>query len=118
MDEFFQMAANTKLCLDTAHLAAVGGDVVKTIEDYGRRVVYAHIKDFNTNVAKPTDEEYYRGFVELGEGNIGLDFARILDAFDKHSMAEWGVIELDRARTTPLDGARKSFEHLKSIGRT
>jgi inosose dehydratase len=117
MDRFFEMAPNTKVCLDTGHLAAAGGDTLKTIEDYGRRIAYAHLKDFDSSIKKPADEDYYRGFVELGAGNVGLDFANVLDAMDRHALAEWAVVELDRPRGTPIEAAKKSFDHLRSLNR-
>ncbi|OFX16342.1 MAG: hypothetical protein A2Z18_10145 [Armatimonadetes bacterium RBG_16_58_9] len=100
------------LCPDTAHLVAAGSDPVQTILRHGDRTTHFHLKDYK----RPSDGVYSgRCFVELGEGDAGLDFPAIFSALDQVGYHEWLVVELDYTRTSAFTSAAQSMQYLMGL---
>ncbi len=114
VDRLFQYTELTGLCPDIAHLAAKGSDPIKLIEKYPDKIAYIHLKDWNSE--RCTDKNFWMCFVELGEGNIGLDIPGVLSALEKIGYDGWAGIELDNTTRTPLESAKISREYLRGIG--
>ena len=99
-----------KFCVDTAHLEGAGSDALKFINTYGKRCVYAHIKDFRWDTG---------AFTELGKGKSKLNVADCVAALRKKGAVEWLCVELDKKfegdkPRTPLESAKISRRYLKS----
>lgn len=87
---------------DTAQLYMGGAHPVRFIEKHKRRLAYLHYKDIRA---------YHRGLpgyldnvIELGRGVI--DFPAIHRILKSISYRGWIAIDLDNARTSPLESAR------------
>lgn len=83
------------LLLDTGHLAAAGGDVLRGLRDWRDRIEHVHVKDVRLGVlrgAADWDDAWRRGvFCELGAGDIDLEsfFAEL------NGYSGWLVVEQD-----------------------
>ncbi len=99
---------NFALCMDTGHLAAAGVEPLAFINTFGSRIRHVHLKDW-------FDEPGAGHFVELGSGNVGLDFAAIVVALDAIGYEGWYVVETDRCNGTPAESAEQSRRHLESV---
>ncbi len=86
------------ICLDPAHLTAVGEDVVRFIRRHSGKIVHVHLKDLINGV-----------FVELGRGEI--DFVSIIRTLRDTGYYGWLVAELDVPFKNALESAKvnKSF---------
>jgi|GEM_PF-653004 len=104
-----------QLCLDTAHLAAAGTDPVMVVKKHAEKIKYVHLKDFKRHlVRKP--EVIWDHFVELGEGDIGIDFSGFLKALEDIRFDGYAVVELDRPTRHPLESFKMSRQFLRNIG--
>jgi len=96
--------------LDTAHYVQGGGDPVKAIHQYARRILFMHFKDVKN---APTKSGYE--FVELGQGR--LDFPAIVAALGAIRFNGWGIVELDRVPAgdtrTPQQANALSLHYLR-----
>jgi inosose dehydratase len=92
------------LCVDTAHLAAGGGDPAALIRSYAGRVRHVHLKDLRRDPLT---------FLPLGEGE--LDFPGVLAALADTRYAGWLVVELDSYDGSPRKAARISKEFLDRV---
>ena len=63
-----------KLCLDTAHYMLAGSNPVEVVRKFGYRVGYVHLKDYFEPKGEKEGKWSPDNFVELGRGNVGLDF--------------------------------------------
>jgi inosose dehydratase len=112
VDTLMGLATGFSLCPDTAHLVAAGSDSVQTILRHGDRTTHFHVKDYK----RPSDGVYSgRCFVELGEGDAGLDFPAIFSALDQVGYHEWLVVELDYTRTSAFASAAQSMQYLTGL---
>jgi len=107
-----RMLRQARLCLDTGHLAAVGGDVHDVIKRHSGLIIYGHLKDAHRNLSTGVLEE----FVELGTGNTGVDVPGIVKDLDAFGFDGWLMVEQDHTRTTPGDSARKNAHALRRMG--
>jgi inosose dehydratase len=102
-----------KLELDIAHYAQGGGDPVKAIQKYRKRLLFLHIKDVETLATSDERGRGYR-FVELGRGRV--DLVGVFAALKKTKFRGWAVVELDsvpdKART-PKESAQISKQYLQ-----
>jgi inosose dehydratase len=106
-DEVQRLLADTtvQICLDTAHLAIGGTDIVDLVRSHGRRVGLVHLKDVDMAVAEDLGsgglslmEAVQRGvFLPLGRG--GLPIAEIVDSLERSRTDLWYVLEQDTAIT-------------------
>ncbi len=113
------------ILLDTGHLAAAGGDMLRVVRDHGDRVRHVHLKDFyqgdpDWDCKQPNFEDNY--FVPLGEGNCGLDFAALLRTLDEIGYDGWVSCELDplpalmKGGRSPRELIQQNREYLRSVG--
>lgn len=93
------------LCVDTAHVAAGGGDPATVIENHFDRLQYVHLKDFT---ADPF------AFEPLGMG--ALDMAGIVGTLDKLGYDGWATVELDSYDGDPKEAATISRDFLDTLG--
>lgn len=102
-----------KLELDTAHYLQGGGDPAKAVGQYGKRLLFLHLKDVKD---APTRSGYE--FTELGEGRV--DFPALFAALRSIQFQGWGVIELDGERLppvrSPVESAEISKAYLAKLG--
>ena len=102
VERFLEQCPECTLVLDTAHLAAVGGDPVAIIRGYPERIEVMHMKDwFETN---PKAERWFeRGrFCELNAGNIGMDHTAIMKALRETGFDGWMFVEQDTHLQDPF----------------
>lgn len=115
LEAFLRECPECALILDTAHLAAVGGDPVGVVHRYPDRLVQVHFKDWIAE--REAVEWYQRGrFCELGAGNIGLDNAAVARALREVGYAGPVAVEQDTHLRDPLEDLRVSREYLRATG--
>ncbi|MBI4977538.1 MAG: TIM barrel protein [Spirochaetes bacterium] len=107
------------LVFDTGHHAAAGGDVMAIINDYHKRLVALHLKDWNdttkTNPAgnpKWYDCGYFTG---LGKGNIGQDNKTALKTAIAQGYDGWVFVEHDTHKQDPLIDLKQSRDYIGNI---
>jgi len=112
---FLQRCPEAGLVLDTAHLAAMGGDPVAIVREYPERILQVHLKDW---LAEREDPEWYRRgrFCELGAGNIGLNNGAVVHALQEAGYAGTLCVEQDTHLRDPLEDLAVSREFLARLG--
>ena len=103
-----------KLELDTAHIAAGGGDPAAFILKYHERLLFMHLKDLRSIPSDTPGARYPFEFVELGRGKV--DFGSVFAALEKVNFRGWAVVELDREpekNRTPKESAVISKDYLE-----
>lgn len=103
--KIFSKAQKIGFCPDIAHLTAGGGDAAALVREFGDRVVYGHLKDFQPDPF---------AFLPLGEGTV--DISAAVDAFKASNIGEWITVELDGYDGAPIDAAKISKAYLASLG--
>jgi inosose dehydratase len=119
-------------CLDTGHLTIGGADPVEFAREHGDRVVHAHLKDVDANLAAElrsgrrslVDATRAGLFLPLGKGDARI--AEVMDALQAHGYDGWLVLEQDTAITGdeptvaggPMRDARESIAFLHHTART
>lgn len=83
------------LCLDTAHIAAGGGNPVEIVRTYRQRLQGIHFKDYG-----------HGRFLPLGEGE--LDLKRVADVLGGTHENSWWTVELDETDRPPLEVAKQN----------
>lgn len=107
IDILLTKSPTTKLCLDVSHIRLVDEDPTTQLRKYAARTGYIHMKD------------WARGkFVELGEGNIGIDFPAILADLEARHFDGWVVIENSRSDISPAHSAQFNADYLRGLGYT
>ena len=109
------------LLLDTGHLACAGSDSVEVVEKFGPRIGHVHLKDFYaddpTEWNWPQSKFWEEGrFIELGDGNMGLDIPAVLEDLQRVGYDGWISVELDRATRDPDEAAFQNREYLRGLG--
>jgi len=112
------------LCFDSGHYRFGGGDPLRGLQQYGKRVWHFHFKDCHPGVRAESAEkgwDYFESvqhgvFCELGQGDI--PFPALIAELERIGYNGWGVVEQDvlPGMGTPLDSARRNRAYLKSIG--
>lgn len=116
-EKLLSMSKSIGLCIDTAHFAAVGTDPAAVVDKHADKVLYSHLKDWDSRIGSIENDDYWKGFVELGAGNAGIDFPKFLDTLESKTKTEWVAVELDKTRTTPIESAKANHEFLVGLGR-
>jgi inosose dehydratase len=118
LDDFLARCPACGLILDTAHLAAAGGDPLAAVRDHADRIVAVHLKDWLvTNPSIGLDRWYERGrFCELGAGNIGLDNLAVMRALAAAGYGGWVFVEQDTHLRDPRLDLAASREYLRRAG--
>jgi inosose dehydratase len=116
-------------CLDTGHLVIGGVDPAEFVRRHGDRVVHAHLKDVDADLAARLRhgeltlvEATQRGlFRPLGRGDARID--EVMDLLHRSGYERWLVLEQDTAITGeeppvgsgPVIDVRTSIEYLHSL---
>lgn len=107
-EEIDRLMASTErlmLCLDASHIALVGEAPLAHLAKYRERTSYIHLKD------------WARGkFVEMGAGEIGIDFAAILRDLESVDFPGWVVVEQSRSDVSPMRSAETNAAYVRSLG--
>jgi len=112
------------LCLDTGHLLLGGGDPVRAVTDWRKRINHIHLKDARRAVVEQIVRESAhvneiwrrQAFCRLGEGD--LDVEGVLDAV-RSTYEGWLVVEQDvlpDPRGKPAADQRANREYLAARG--
>jgi inosose dehydratase len=113
------------LCLDTGHWHFAGGDAVAAVREFGERVRYLHLKDFNARIAaecRAAKKDYFETiaagvFCALGEGEV--DFPGVIREMNALGYDGWAVVEQD-ILTDDLDAPKRfsaaNRAYLQGIG--
>lgn len=118
LDHFMAACPECGLLLDTAHLAAAGGDPVGTAKKYAQRIIAVHVKDWFAYEPEETIKEWHRKgrFCELGAGNIGLDNHAVLDVLKSSGYDGWIFVEQDTHLRNPYGDLAVSRRYLRDSG--
>ena len=118
LEAFLATCPGCGLILDTAHLAAAGGDNHEIVAKYAHRLVAVHLKDWLvTNGEIGLERWPQRGrFCELGAGNIGLDNAKVLREIVASGYDGWVFVEHDTHLRDPLLDLAASREYIRQAG--
>jgi signal transduction histidine kinase/sugar phosphate isomerase/epimerase len=104
-----------KFLPDTAHLFLARDDPAEAIRRYVDRLAAVHLKDWTPRYGR-SFHRYARGFVELGNGSIGLELERILEVLREVRFDGWVVVEQDCTPSDPRKSAEASAEWLANRG--
>ena len=118
LEDFLIRCPKCRLVLDTAHLAAVGGDSAAIVRKYSDRLEAIHVKDWIAYKPDAAQKEWWqRGrFCELGAGNIGLDNAAVMRALADVGFDGWVLVEQDTHLQDPLKDLLVSRQYLRDAG--
>lgn len=118
LEAFLEACPECGLILDTAHLAAAGGDPEGIVRRYAERLTAIHLKDWITLREEVGLENWtQRGrFCELGAGNIALDNAAVLRALPQVGYDGWIFVEQDTHLQDPLTDLAVSREYIRQAG--
>jgi inosose dehydratase len=121
--------SDTKVCLDTGHLAIGGTDPVEFVRRHAERVVHVHLKDVDADLAGQVREGDIslvdgtrRGlFRPLGRGDASI--GEVVGLLDRHGYERWLVLEQDTTITGeeppvgrgPVLDVQASIEYLASL---
>lgn len=102
------------LLYDAGHMAFAGGDVLRTIEKHGARIVHVHTKDVRGEVIAGLDRgrESFLDAVLKGAftvpGDGSLDFSAIIQRLADTGYQGWFIVEAeqDPAKAPPLEYAQ------------
>ncbi|MDD3952517.1 MAG: sugar phosphate isomerase/epimerase [Lentisphaeria bacterium] len=117
LDKFMTNCPKAKLLLDVGHLFGAGGDVIGTIEKYGKRIMAVHFKDIKyKDKNKGLDLWYERlRFCELGGGDAGMEFRPMAEALLKVGFNGWAFVEHDTHTDDPVKQLKISLDIMKDI---
>ncbi len=113
LEDFLKKCPEAGIVFDVGHLAAAGGNPVEIIQKYHDRIAVMHLKDVVSFEEK--GEKKVR-FCELGAGNIGMDFGKIVKALKDAKYDGWIHIEHDTHLRDPLIDLSVSRNVLKELG--
>lgn len=101
------------LCIDVAHLAMTGGDVVAAVRDYASALKYVHFKDAadQTGLIGPAR---YSSFRALGDGMV--DIPGVARQLLTDGYAGIVIIELDSSELEAEEALRRSIAYIRSLG--
>jgi inosose dehydratase len=121
--------SDTRVCLDTGHLAIGGADPADFVRRHGHRVAHVHLKDVDAALAEEVRvgarslvEATRRGlFRPLGRGDASI--GEVVGLLDRHGYESWLVLEQDTTITGeeppvgrgPVLDVRVSIEYLASL---
>jgi sugar phosphate isomerase/epimerase len=118
LETFLEKCPKAGIILDTAHLAAAGGDPTHIMKRYADRVIVLHLKDWmDQKPAAECDHWMQRGyFCGLGKGNIGLDNIAFMKAALETGYDGWIFIEHDTHLQDCYTDLKLSREYLEEGG--
>lgn len=103
------------LILDTAHQHLAADDIVSGLSRHASRVVAVHFKDW-TRLYGTSPLRFARGFVALGQGELGDLLEQTLSALVKRAYEGWIMVEQDTPHGDPAAAARVSRQWLAERG--
>lgn len=116
LDEFLARCPGCGLVLDTGHLAAAGGEVLKVVDQYRSRLIVVHVKDWSSNgAANPVNNPKWHEcgyFTTLGKGNIGQDNGQVVKRLKTLGYDGWVFVEHDTHLQDPLIDLAESRAYL------
>lgn len=112
-------STDAKLCLDTGHLIAAGGDPLAILANWRDRVSHVHLKDSSSAGPFTDAMQLWENdvFCRLGEG-VGR-VGEVLDALRASGYEGWIVVEHDTLPTSPrkaIDDQRRNREYMRERG--
>lgn len=111
-------STDAKLCLDTGHLIAAGGDPLAILANWRDRVTHVHLKDSSSAGPFTDAMQLWENdvFCRLGEG-VGR-VGEVLDALRAGGYEGWIVVEHDTlpTRHTAIDDQRRNRQYLRERG--
>jgi len=115
-------APHLYLLFDTGHMLAANSNPMDAIKTCSDRIAHVHLKD--TTAKDPATWDRWTGkfnedawFDELGQGNLGLDVAAILNALDEAGYDGWISVEQDRPTAhDPYETAKVNRDYLRGLG--
>lgn len=118
LDTFMSNCPECGLILDTAHLAASGGDPLAAVGRYADRLVAVHFKDWVvTDPSVGLGDWSRRGrFCALGRGNVGLDNRSIVREILRHGVSVPLFVEQDTHLRDPFVDLTESRAYLRDAG--
>jgi sugar phosphate isomerase/epimerase len=119
LEAFLERCPRVGLVLDTAHLAAAGGDPRGIVRKYPERLAAIHLKDWLVTNPEIGIKESWpkRGrFCELGAGNIGLDNIAVMKELVKVGYEGWILVEHDTHLQDPRKDLAISRRYLRDAG--
>lgn len=112
-------STDAKLCLDTGHLVAAGGDPLAILANWWDRVAHVHLKDTSSTGPFTEAMQLWENdvFCRLGEG-VGR-VGEVLGALRSGGYQGWIVVEHDTLPTDPrqaIDNQRHNRQYLRARG--
>jgi inosose dehydratase len=115
-------STQARLCLDTGHLVAAGGDPLAILANWWERVSHVHLKDSSSAGPFTDAMQLWENdvFCRLGEGVGRVD--EVLDALKAGGYQGWIVVEHDVLPTSAekyrqaADDQRRNREYLRERG--
>lgn len=111
-------STDAKLCLDTGHLVAAGGDPLGILANWRDRVTHVHLKDSSSAGPFTDAMQLWENdvFCRLGEG-VGR-VGEVLDTLLAGGYEGWIVVEHDTLPTRPtaIDDQRRNRQYLRDRG--
>ncbi len=114
--EFLARCPHIGLILDTAHLAAAGGNPLAIVKEYPDRLTAIHLKDWLADDPSAPPLPAKGRFCELGAGNIGMDNLAVMRALVEVGYDGWIFIEQDSHLQEPLEDLATSLNYLLQGG--
>lgn len=114
IETMLKLCPNTKLLLDTGHLAVAGGDVKYIVDKYYDRIVAYHLKGWKRSETPNAEHWQERGyFCGLGQGDLDIDNEYVYKNAVKRGFNGWLFIEHDTHKQDPLIDLKESYDILK-----
>lgn len=85
-------------------------DPIAFLQTFQEHIRHIHLKDWR-------EEPGGGRFVELGRGNVGIDFAAVQHQLGRSGYRGWVVVETDKPTGSAAASAAASFEHLAGCTR-
>ena len=109
-----------KILFDTGHMTFAGGNSLKVINKYAKRINHVHTKDIRTEIVSKLDrnnesflDAVLKGaFTVPGDGNI--NFREVVETLARNNYEGWFIVEAeqDPAKANPLEYAKIGFNEL------
>jgi len=109
-----------KILFDTGHMTFAGGNSLKVINKYAKRINHVHTKDIRTEIVSKLDRDnesfldaVLKGaFTVPGDGNI--NFREVVETLARNNYEGWFIVEAeqDPAKANPLEYAKIGFNEL------
>ena len=101
------------LTFDTAHLTALGVELIEFIGIFGDKISMVHLKDLKS-MKDIQKIDFEIDFVDLGDGIV--NFSKTLKALKRARYEGWLVVEVDHPQEkTAFASIKKNFERLSQI---